>query len=207
MKLCSPLHPMPRCAIRSPKLRPSPCPTHRARPGALKGAPLPHRSRAITFLAMAAEYRCFGVDDHFLALAPMCHGAGFVFACATLFFGGTTSLFAAGDPVAVLDRIGEGDITGVFMVPTQFARMFDLSDSGPRFAPQTPIDQHHIKRRRAAPIHEGTCNCAFRDGLLHETYGSTEGGIVTNIRPSDLKRKPGSVGLPFPGVEIELAPS
>jgi hypothetical protein len=25
----------------------------------------------------------------FLALAPMCHGAGFVFACAPLYFGGT----------------------------------------------------------------------------------------------------------------------
>ena len=73
--------------------------------GRPKGVLLPHRSRAITFMTMAAEYRCFGVDDHFLALAPLCHGAGFVFACAALFFGGTTSLFAAGDPLAVLDRI------------------------------------------------------------------------------------------------------
>jgi len=172
--------------------------------GRPKGVLLPHRSRAITFLAMAAEYRCFGVDDHFLALAPMCHGAGFVFACATLFFGGTTSLFAAGDPVAVLDRIGEGDITGVFMVPTQFARMFDLSDSvldSRRKHQLTSI----ISNAAALPqAMKERAIAHFGDGLLHETYGSTEGGIVTNIRPSDLQRKPGSVGLPFPGVEIEL---
>lgn len=172
--------------------------------GRPKGVLLPHRSRAITFLAMAAEYRCFGPDDHFLALAPMCHGAGFVFACAALFFGGTTSLFAAADPVAVLDRIGKRDITGVFMVPTQFARMFDL--------PGVTLDA-----RRAHALTAIISNAAalpqpmkeraveqFGAGLLHETYGSTEAGIVTNIRPTDLLRKPGSVGLPFPCVEVEL---
>lgn len=172
--------------------------------GRPKGVLLPHRSRAITFMAMAAEYRCFGVDDHFLALAPMCHGAGFVFACATLFFGGTTSLFPASDPVAVLDRIGQRDVTGVFMVPTQFARMFDLPDA--------VLDVRRAHRltsiiSNAAALPQGMKERAiaqFGAGLLHETYGSTEGGIVTNIRPADLLRKPGSVGLPFPGVEVEI---
>lgn len=172
--------------------------------GRPKGVLLPHRSRAITFMAMAAEYRCFGTDDHFLALAPMYHGAGFVFACATLFFGGTTSLFAAADPVAVLDRLAERDITGVFMVPTQFARMFDLSDAA-------------LDARRGHGLSTIISNAAalpqtmkeraidhFGPGLLHETYGSTEAGIVTNIRPADLLRKPGSVGQPFPGVEVAL---
>ena len=172
--------------------------------GRPKGVLLPHRSRAITFMAMAAEYRCFGVDDHFLALAPMCHGAGFVFACAALFFGGTTSLFPAGDPVAVLDRLGQRDITGVFMVPTQFARMFDLPDA--------VLDARRAHRltsiiSNAAALPQGLKERAiaqFGAGLLHESYGSTEAGIVTNIRPGDLLRKPGSVGLAFPGVEIQL---
>ena len=155
-------------------------------------------------MAMAAEYNCFGIDDHFLALAPMCHGAGFVFASAALFFGGTTSLFPAGDPVAVLDRIGHGDITGVFMVPTQFARLFDLADAtlearrGHRLTSiisNAAALSQSLKERAIAQ---------FGEGILHETYGSTEGGIVTNIRPADLLSRPGSVGLPFPGVEVEL---
>jgi acyl-CoA synthetase (AMP-forming)/AMP-acid ligase II len=172
--------------------------------GRPKGVLLPHRSRAITFMAMAAEYRCFGVDDHFLALAPMCHGAGFVFACAALFFGGTTSLFPAGDPLAVLDRIARRDITGVFMVPTQFARLFDL--------PDTVLDSYRnhnltsiISNAAALPqAMKERAVAQFGAGILHESYGSTEGGIVTNIRPADLLRKPGSVGLPFPGVEIAI---
>jgi long-chain acyl-CoA synthetase len=40
--------------------------------------------------------------------------------------------------------------------------------------------------------------------LLHETYGSTEAGIVTNIRPADQLRKQNSCGTPFPLIEIEL---
>ena len=172
--------------------------------GRPKGVLLPHRSRAITFMAMAAEYRCFSVDDHFLALAPMCHGAGFVFACAALFFGGTTSLFPANDPIAMLDRIGERDISGVFMVPTQFARLFDL--------PQAELDQRRDHRltsiiSNAAALPQAMKLRAidqFGEGLLHETYGSTEGGIVTNIRPPEHRAHPGSVGRPFPGVEIEL---
>ena len=172
--------------------------------GRPKGVLLPHRSRSIMFTAMAAEYRCFGVDDHFLALAPMCHGAGFVFACAALFFGGTTSLFPANDPLAMLDRIGERDISGVFMVPAQFTRLFDL--------PQADLD-----RRRGHRLTSIISNAAalplsmkeraieqFGPGLLHETYGSTEGGIVTNIRPDEQLSYPGSVGRPFPGIEIEL---
>lgn len=172
--------------------------------GTPKGVLLSHRSRALTFLAMAAEYGCFGQDDHFLALAPMCHGAGFVFACATLFFGGTTSLLASGDPEATLARLTAGDVTGVFMVPTHFSRLFAL--------PQPVLDAHRNHRLRAIisnaaalpqPMKERTI-AQFGDGLLHETYGSTEAGIVTNIRPDDQLRKPGSVGLPFANMEIEL---
>ena len=172
--------------------------------GRPKGVLLPHRSRSITFMAMAAEYRCFGAEDHFLALAPMCHGAGFVFACAALFFGGTTSLFPANDPIAMLDRIGQRDISGVFMVPTQFARLFDL--------PQAELDRrrdHHltsiISNAAALPFAmKERAIAQFGPGLLHETYGSTEGGIVTNIRPAEQLSHPGSVGRPFPGVEIDL---
>ena len=44
----------------------------------------------------------------------------------------------------------------------------------------------------------------FGDGLLHETYGSTEGGIVTNIRPQEILARPRSVGPAFSNMEIAL---
>ncbi len=172
--------------------------------GQPKGVLLSHRSRALTFQSMAAEYRCFGVDDRFLSVTPMCHGAGFVFACAALFYGGTTVLFDGGDPEALLRRITAGDVTGVFMVPTHFARLYDL--------PQPMLDRHRdhnlatiISNAAALPqAAKARTVDHFGAGLLHETYGSTEGGIVTNIRPGDILRKPGSVGHPFPLMEVEL---
>ena len=44
----------------------------------------------------------------------------------------------------------------------------------------------------------------FGEGLLHETYGSTEAGIVTNIRPQDQLRTRQSVGRAFALNEIRL---
>lgn len=37
----------------------------------------------------------------------------------------------------------------------------------------------------------------FPSAGIHELYGSTEAGVVSNCRPKDLERKPGSVGPPW----------
>jgi acyl-CoA synthetase (AMP-forming)/AMP-acid ligase II len=39
---------------------------------------------------------------------------------------------------------------------------------------------------------------------FHVLYGATEAGAITSLRPEDAPRKPGSVGRPFNGVEIEI---
>lgn len=166
-----------------------------------KGVLLSHRSRALTFMAMAGEYGCFGPDDHFLALAPMYHGAGLVFALAPLWAGGTCTILPHFDPEAVVDRLADGDIDGVFVVPTHLGRMLDI--------PATHLAGHRLRTiiSNAAALPQSAKVRAieqFGPGILHETYGSTEAGIVTNIRPADLLRKPGSVGVPFMGIEIEL---
>jgi long-chain acyl-CoA synthetase len=169
--------------------------------GAPKGVLLSHRSRSLTFMAMAAEYGCFGPDDHFLALAPMYHGAGFVFALAPLYAGGTATILPEFDEGAVVRRLSVGDIDGVFVVPTHLHRMLEL--------PRSSLGTHRLRTiisNAAAlpqPLKERTIDW-FGHGLLHETYGSTEAGIVTNIRPADLLRKPNSVGVPFLNMAIEL---
>ena len=43
----------------------------------------------------------------------------------------------------------------------------------------------------------------FGEGLLHETYGSTEGGIISNLRPDDQLKKLQCVGQAFPCTEIK----
>ena len=172
--------------------------------GKPKGVMISHRSRVLTIHSMAAEYGCFGPDDHFLALTPLCHGAGFAFAVAPLLFGGTTSLAHDLRAPAILARLAGGDITGMFIVPTHAKRFLELGQSAP-----TMVAGHRLKAliSNAAAMPQANKRHLvdlFGEGLYHETYGSTEGGIVTNIRPYDQLRKNSSVGTPFPNMEIQL---
>ncbi len=174
--------------------------------GQPKGIVISHRSRTLTFHAMAMEYGCYGPDDRFLALAPMSHGAGFAFAMCTLYFGGFVEIAAKFDPASVLDRLQKGGFTGVFMVPTHFQAIFSL--------PSDVLDRYRGTARGLRTIISNAAALPqelkqkiidyFGDGLLHETYGSTEAGIVTNIRPADQLRTNRSVGRAFALNEIRL---
>ncbi|RMB12390.1 class I adenylate-forming enzyme family protein [Eilatimonas milleporae] len=172
--------------------------------GAPKGVMISHRARVMTFYGMAAEYGCFGPDCHFLAIAPLCHGAGFAFGFAPLFFGGTVEVMEKFDAETVLARLHEGGFDGVFMVPTHFRAIFDLdADVLARY------HGHDLSAiiSNAAPLPQTMKEkivAYFGQGLLHETYGSTEAGIVTNLRPVDQLRKTACVGLPFPATEVRL---
>ncbi len=172
--------------------------------GKPKGVAISHRSRNICCYAMAVEYGCVGPDDHFLALAPLAHGAGFVMALAGLFFGATCDLVEGFDAEATLRMLHAGEHSGVFFVPTHFHAMFALGDEVlARYA------GHCLKTiiSNAAPLPQETKQRIvnyFGEGLLHECYGSTEGGIVTNLRPRDQLRKQRCVGLPFPGTLVRL---
>ena len=173
--------------------------------GTPKGVLLSHRSRMLTFMAMAMEYGCFGTEDHFLALAPMYHGAGFVFACAPLMTGGSCTILMQADAGRIAEELGSGRYSGVFMVPTHIHRLLQLP--APLLAQARA--RHRLKTvisnaaALSQPLKEGMV-AWLGEGLLHETYGSTECGIVSNIRPADLLRKPGSVGTPVWGMEVEL---
>lgn len=172
--------------------------------GLPKGVRVTHRSRSLTFFGMGVEYGCFGPDDRFLGLAPMCHGAGFAFNLAPLYFGGALDLFSSFDPAQTLAHIGSGEVTGVFLVPTHFQAFFAqdpaiLANSG----------GHALKAiiSNAAPLSQTLKEkiiSHFGAGLLHECYGSTEGGIVTSMRPQFQLEKVQCVGRPFVNTRIRL---
>lgn len=172
--------------------------------GSPKGVLVSHRSRILTMFGMAAEYGCFSCDDRFLAFAPLCHGAGMVFGLAPIFFGGHVEILSRFDPEHVLRRLEAGHMTGVFMVPTHFHGIFGLE--------KALLDRFEAESLRtiisnAAPLPQATKERIvdlFGDGLLHETYGSTEAGIVTNLRPQDQLRKHSCAGLPFVSTQVKL---
>jgi long-chain acyl-CoA synthetase len=172
--------------------------------GQPKGVLLPHRSRVLTFFSMAVEYGCYSIDDRSLAIAPLYHGAGFAFAMAPIFFGGTCEILPKFEPELVLERLMTLNITNTFMVPTHFNAVFGLGEDTLKKY-KTPALKTIISN--AAPLPQATKQRIvnyFGEGILHETYGSTEGGIVCNLRPADQLRKVQCVGMPFPCTEVRL---
>lgn len=172
--------------------------------GQPKGVLLSHRSRCLTFLAMAAEYGCYSSDDRTLAVAPLFHGGGFAFAMAAVHLGGTCEILPRFNPEEVLRLIQARRLTSVFMVPTHFHAIFALDDRA-----LASFDTSSLRSiiSNAAPLPQATKEQIVRrfgDGLLHESYGSTEASIVSNLRPQDQLRKEQCVGLPFPGTLVRL---
>ncbi|MCX7180416.1 MAG: AMP-binding protein [Proteobacteria bacterium] len=90
------------------------------------------------------------------------------------------------------------------MVPTHFNALFGLGEATLKKY-QCPALKTIISN--AAPLPQTTKQRIvnyFGAGILHETYGSTEGGIVCNLRPADQLRKIQCVGMPFPCTEVRL---
>jgi long-chain acyl-CoA synthetase len=172
--------------------------------GTPKGVRLSHRARVLTFFAMAVEYGCYSPDDRALAIAPLFHGGGFSFCAATIFFGGSCVLLPRFDPEETLRLLSEDRLTNVFMVPTHFNAIFALSeDVLSRYAAR------HLRGliSNAAPLSQAMKERIvqhFGDGLLFESYGSTEASLVTTQRPPDQLRKEQCVGLPFPATSVRL---
>lgn len=172
--------------------------------GKPKGVMLSHRSRVLTFFGMASEYGCYTPDDRTLAVAPLFHGAGFSFAIAALFFGGYCEIAPKFDAATTLKLLKESKITNVFMVPTHFQAIFDLSEKE-----QIKLKPSHLKTiiSNASALPQVLKRLAvgyFGEGILHETYGSTEAGIVCNLRPIDQLRKERCVGLGFACTETKV---
>jgi acyl-CoA synthetase (AMP-forming)/AMP-acid ligase II len=172
--------------------------------GQPRGVVLPHRARALAGFCMASEFGCYGPDDYFLAVTPMFHGAGFSFAHAVVFFGGTCEILTAFEPEITLRRLSESGASGTFLVPTIFNAIFALE--------RPVLDRWRSFRLKAlmsnaAPLPQKTKEVIvayFGDGMLHEMYGSTEGGIVCNLRPRDQLRKQQCVGGPFMMNHVKL---
>ena len=172
--------------------------------GKPKGVLVPNRSRILSMFAMASEYGCFGPDDRFLAIAPMCHGAGMIFSLAPAFLGGYAEIMDSFEPEQVVTKLGGEAMTGFFGVPTHFNVIFSLER---QLLEANRPDALRTVISNAAALPQAmkeTLVDYFGPGILHETYGSTEAGIVTNLRPADQLRKKACVGQPIAGTLVSV---
>lgn len=161
--------------------------------GRPKGVMISHRSRVLGAYGAAIEWG-LGPGRRTMAVAPMYHGAGFLFAWAGVFTGGCVSVLRGWDPEAFLAVAAQDRVQSVFLVPTHAQTLRELGAPALR---RWNLPALEVLYFNAAPLsHELKLWVldAASGVRLHEVYGSTEAGIVTDLRPPDQLTKIGSVG-------------
>ncbi|WP_433360059.1 class I adenylate-forming enzyme family protein [Streptosporangium sp. CA-115845] len=168
-----------------------------------KGVVISHRSRALTFYASALEWG-LGPGRRSIAVAPMYHGAGFAFGYAAIHTGGTVSMLRSWDPDRLLAMIEKDRAQSVFMVPTHAQTIRALGDLVLRRSDLSSLDTLFFNAAALpVPLKEWVLD-TFPGVGVHELYGSTEAGIITNLRPADARSKAGSVGHPWFMTEVRI---
>lgn len=164
--------------------------------GAPKGVMISHRSRALTFYMAALEWG-LGAGRVSVAVAPMYHGAGFAFGYAPVFTGGTVVMLRKWNPAALLDLVQTHRAQSVFLVPTHAQMLRTLGTEAIGAHDLASLDTLYFNAAALPWELKQWVIESFPGVAVHELYGSTESGIITNLRPQDMRRKPGSVGHPW----------
>ena len=168
-----------------------------------KGAVRSHRSVVLMGLYACTEYG-FTEDEVNLSAAPLYHSAPAFFANTHLYIGAKTCIVKVFDPVTILEAIERERATNFFMAPTMYDLILSLPDEEKK---KYDVSSVRCAISAAAPLHTATKEAIldfFSNAELHEFYGATETGVVTNLRPRDQRRKVRCVGQAFFGADIML---
>ncbi|MFD1825483.1 MULTISPECIES: class I adenylate-forming enzyme family protein [Mumia] len=171
--------------------------------GKPKGVLISHRSRVLTIYMSALEWG-LGTGRVSAAVAPMYHGAGFAFGYAPVFTGGTVTMLNRWDPAAFLDLVERDGVQSAFLIPTHAQGLRALGPDAIAARDLTSLDTLYFNAAALPWALKQWVMETFAQCGVHELYGSTEAGIVTNLRPADMRRKPGSVGHPWFMTEVRV---
>jgi len=171
--------------------------------GKPKGVLISHRSRTLTFLGTALEWG-LGPGRRTIAVAPMYHGAGFAFAYSAVVTGGTVSMLGKWDPEHFLAMAEHDRAQTVFLVPTHAQMLRSLGAERVAAADLSSLETLYFNAAPMPMVLKEWVLDTLPDVGLHEVYGSTEASVVSNLRPPDQRRKPGSVGPPWFLTEVRL---
>ncbi len=148
-------------------------------------------------------------DDRILLVLPLHHVHGIinVVSCA-LWAGATCEMLPRFDAEAAWDRIASGQLTLFMAVPTIYVRLIQAWEAA---SPKRQVELSQAACRLRLMV---SGSAALPVSTLHrwreitghtllERYGMTEIGMALS-NPYRGERIPGSVGLPLPGVDVQL---
>lgn len=174
--------------------------------GQPKGAELRHRNMRDNALVGEALFRADAENpDTYLCVLPLFHSFGQTViqngACA---YGGTVVMLPRFAPGPALDLIQRHHVTFFAGVPTMYWALLGALDES--------VDVEAIARRLRVAVSGGAAlpvevhqNFASRFGVtILEGYGLSETSPVASFSVFGEPARPGSIGVPIPGVEMAL---
>ena len=168
-----------------------------------KGAITPLGDWEIKILSLFGLLR-LGDDDIQLLTMPLFHMNAINTSSVSHYAGQTVIVMDRFRPEEALRLIEKHKATFSSMVPTMYHRLKNL--------PKDVIAKYDTSSLRSllqssAPLPFPTKQWiveTFKSAGLHEVYGGTEAGAVTYLSPEEQLKRPGSVGMALPTVEIKL---
>jgi len=170
--------------------------------GKPKGVIRSHESHIAYYLHNAVDFG-FNEKDVCLNVMPLCHINSIFFTFTFLYIGGSAYIHPAigFKPEEILEIIEKKKITFISMIPTHYTLILNAPED--------------VKKRDVSSIRKLLCSSApgrksmkqavmeFFSGVeLYEAYGSTEGGIVTILKPEYQMTKLGSIGFEALGSDL-----
>lgn len=142
--------------------------------------------------------------DRHLVVSPLYHSAAQAFSLIFTSLAGTLYLEDHFDPALCLEKLDSHRIHSTFMVPAMIRRLLNQ--------PEPLLREHHpgafkLVISGAAPFDHPTRMRAidyFGEEAVFDFYGATELGWVTLISGREMQSRPGSVGRPLAGHEIQI---
>ena len=172
--------------------------------GPPKGAVLPRRAIAATLDALADAWQWTG-DDVLVHALPLFHVHGLILGVlGPLRRGGSVRHLGRFSTEGVARELTSGG-TMLFGVPTMYHRLAEaLATATPDARREALAGARLLVSGSAAlPVHDHERIAAATGARVIERYGMTETLMNTSVR-ADGEPRPGTVGVPLPGVELRL---
>ncbi|MFI2199869.1 acyl-CoA synthetase [Streptomyces sp. NPDC020192] len=170
--------------------------------GPPKGAVLSRRALATTLDAIADAWQWTG-DDVLVHGLPLFHVHGLVLGIlGPLRRGGSVRHLGRFGTEGVARELNDG-ATMLFGVPTMYHRIAEALPDDPALAKALGRARLLVSGSAALPVHDHERIAAATGRRVIERYGMTETLMNTSVR-ADGEARPGTVGVPLPGVELRL---
>jgi acyl-CoA synthetase (AMP-forming)/AMP-acid ligase II len=142
-------------------------------------------------------------SDKVMLVMPMCHVNSIFYSFPYTLISAPVFVYnmVSFDPEDLLRTIEKYKITFTSLVPTHYIMILALPDEIKKNIDVSSIRQLLISSAPARKDLKAAIMEYFKNAELWEAYGSTEGGLVTLLRPEDQFKKIGSIGREIFGTD------